>query len=205
MAVVGTGEAAERALTQVKGVDDLYPLIGTVVLEAAPLAEALAAVQGGLPGAVMDKVLVDRLGLAVGDTFRLGVQEFRLGAVLLREPDCANGGFSLGPRTIVRTADLAGIGAAGTGVAVRNGISAGPAAGARTLPRWRREAEAAFRDSGMGWSDSRRAAPGVERFRGPDRVVPGAGGACRAGRGRRGRIRPPCAPIWKARLPPSPR
>ncbi len=32
------------------------------------------AVQDGAPGAVMDKVLVDRLGLAVGDRFRLGVQ-----------------------------------------------------------------------------------------------------------------------------------
>ena len=56
-----------------------------MVLEpAVPLADALAG-SGGLPGAVMDKVLVDRLGLAVGDTFRLGVQAFRLSAVLLRE------------------------------------------------------------------------------------------------------------------------
>ena len=71
-----------------------------------PLAEALA-VQNGMPGAVMDQVLVDRLGLRPGDTFRLGTQDFRLGAALLREPDTATAGFALGPRTIVRTEDLA--------------------------------------------------------------------------------------------------
>ena len=63
----------------------------------------------GLPGVAMDKVLVSGLGLSVGDRFRMGVKEFRLGCAL-REPDSANGGFSLGLRTIVRTADLAGSG-----------------------------------------------------------------------------------------------
>jgi len=83
MAVVGDGDSAQRALVQVKGVDGQYPLTGTVQLDPAiPLAQALAGADG-LPGGVMDKVLVDRLGLAVGDTFRLGVQDFRLGAVLL--------------------------------------------------------------------------------------------------------------------------
>jgi putative ABC transport system permease protein len=95
MAVVGDGDAAQRALVQVKGVDDLYPLTGSVILDpAVSVAEALSG-SGGLPGGIMDKVLVDRLGLAVGDSFRLGVQEFRLGAVLLREPDSAAGGFPL--------------------------------------------------------------------------------------------------------------
>ncbi len=110
MAVTGEGDAADRALTQVKAVDGLYPLTGEVRLEPAiPLADALAG-EGGRPGAVMDKVLVDRLGLSVGDSFRLGTQTFRLGAVLLREPDSVAGGFALGPRTIVTTAGLAGSG-----------------------------------------------------------------------------------------------
>ena len=99
-----------RALTQVKGVDSVYPLAGAVVLEpAVPLAEALTSVDG-VPGAVMDRVLVDRLGLKVGDRFTLGVQAFRLGAALMREPASAAGGFALGPRTIVLTRDLAASG-----------------------------------------------------------------------------------------------
>ena len=152
-----------RALTQVKGVDAAYPLTGAVVLEpAVPLADALAPV-GDKPGAVMDRVLVDRLGLAVGDTFKLGLQEFRLGAVLLREPDSATGGFSLGPRTIVLTEGLAGSGLIEPGTlydtAYRMRLPAGADLAALEIA-----SETKFRDTGMRWSDSRRAAPGVERF-----------------------------------------
>src|SRR5690606_1346276 len=103
MAVAGDG-GEERGLTQVKAVDGAYPLLGAVLLEPEmPLAEALAG-EGGLPGAVMDPVLIERLGLSPGGSFALGRQEFVLTAALLREPDNATGGFTLGPRTLVRTA-----------------------------------------------------------------------------------------------------
>lgn len=152
----------ETALTQVKGVDDAYPLLGSVQLEAGDLPSALAA-EGGVPGAVMDKVLVDRLGLAVGDRFRMGTKAFRLGAVLLREPDSANGGFSLGPRTIVRTVDLAGSGLLEPGSLYETEYRLMLPAGA-DLAAVEAQAEAEFADRGMRWQDSRRAAPGVERF-----------------------------------------
>nr|WP_232843704.1 FtsX-like permease family protein [Rhodobacter amnigenus] len=152
----------ETALTQVKGVDDAYPLLGSVVLESGDLPGALAA-EGGVPGAVMDKVLVDRLGLSPGDRFRMGVKEFRLGGVLLREPDSANGGFSLGPRTIVRTADLAGSGLLEPGSLYETEYRLVLPAGT-DLAAMEARAEAEFADKGMRWQDSRRAAPGVERF-----------------------------------------
>ncbi|MEQ3729948.1 MAG: ABC transporter permease, partial [Tateyamaria sp.] len=101
MAVVDGPDGTERGLTQIKAVDDLYPLIGAVELTPdMPLDQALA-VNNGLPGAVMERALIDRLGLSVGDTFRLGIQTFTLNAELSREPDSAAGGFALGPRTIV--------------------------------------------------------------------------------------------------------
>ena len=158
MAVVGE----ETALTQIKAVDDAYPLLGALELEAGTLVEALA-VQDGAPGAVMDKVLVDRLGLTPGDRFRLGVKEFRLGAVLLREPDSADGGFSLGPRTIVRTADLEGSGLLEPGSLFETEYRLVLPPGT-DLAAMERRAEAEFANAGMGWDDSRRAAPGVERF-----------------------------------------
>ncbi|MEM1352684.1 MAG: drug:proton antiporter, partial [Pseudomonadota bacterium] len=103
MAVVGE----MRALTQVKAVDNAYPLIGTVALDPpTPLAQALAG-QDGLPGAVMETVLIDRLGLEIGDRFALGTQDFYLSAELTFEPDGAASGFALGPRTIVLTRSLA--------------------------------------------------------------------------------------------------
>jgi len=163
MAVVGEAGVEQRALTQVKAVDAAYPLAGAVVLDPPlPLAQALAGA-GGLPGAVMDRVLVARLGLTVGDSFRLGVQAFRLGAVLLREPDSTTGGFVLGPRTIVTRAGLAGAGLIGPGSLFETAYRLDLPPGA-DLAALQAEAEAAFGDAGMLWSDSRRAAPGVERF-----------------------------------------
>lgn len=152
----------DSALTQVKAVDGAYPLVGEVRLEAGTLAGALAD-EGGVPGAAMDKVLVERLGLALGDRFSLGTQAFRLGAVLLREPDSATGGFSLGPRTIVLTKALAGSGllAPGSLYETQYRLRLEPEA---RLPALKREAEAAFADKGMRWADRTRAAPGVERF-----------------------------------------
>lgn len=153
----------DRALTQVKAVDDLYPLTGAVVLDpAVPLATALAP-QGGLPGGVMDRVLADRLGLAVGDRFMLGTQAFRLGAVLLREPDSAAGGFALGPRTLVRTADLAASGLLEPGTLYETEYRLRLRPG-DTLDALQARAEAAWGEAGMRWQDSRRATPGVERF-----------------------------------------
>ena len=79
MAVVGD----QHVLTQVKAVDDAYPLLGTVEVEGGDFPAALQGADG-LPGAVMDGVLADQLGLAVGGRFKLGLQEFVLTARLLR-------------------------------------------------------------------------------------------------------------------------
>jgi putative ABC transport system permease protein len=153
----------ETALTQIKAVDAAYPLLGEVVLDPTiPLAQALAP-QGGVPGAVMDRVLVDRLGLSVGDTFRLGVQDFRLGAVLLREPDSATQGFTLGPRTMVRTADLAQSGLIGPGSLYETEYRLTLPPGS-DLAALEAQTEAQFEAKGVRWQDSRRATPGVERF-----------------------------------------
>lgn len=163
MAVVGEGAQAERSLTQVKGVDGLYPLVGAVELEPAQgLAEALA-VQYGLPGAVMDRLLVDRLGLELGQTFRLGVQEFRLSAVLLREPDGAAAGFGFGPRTIVQTPALAQSQLLGPGTLYETRYRMRLPQGT-DLAAMRVDALAAFEGTGMRWQDSRAGAPGVARF-----------------------------------------
>ncbi|MGB3313637.1 MAG: ABC transporter permease, partial [Albidovulum sp.] len=163
MAVVGDGETAERALTQIKGVDAAYPLTGQLVLEPAiPLAEALAA-EGGVPGAVLDPVLADRLGLKTGDAFRLGLKEFRLTARLMREPDGATAGFTFGPRTIVRTEDLAGSGLLEPGSLFDTHYRL--LLPERTdLKEMKAEAEATFSDTGLRWRDARRGAPGMQRF-----------------------------------------
>ncbi|OWU86336.1 drug:proton antiporter [Oceanicola sp. 22II-s10i] len=163
LAVAGTGDTAERGLTQVKAVDGTYPLVGTVGLDPEmTLADALAG-RDGLPGAVMDPLLIDRLGIAVGDTVRLGTQEFVLTAALTREPDAGAAGFSLGPRTIVLRTDLASSGLLepGTLFDSKYRLDLPPEADLAAL---RAEAEGQFSDSGLRWRDSRDGAPGVRTF-----------------------------------------
>ncbi|MFV0244126.1 MAG: ABC transporter permease [Qingshengfaniella sp.] len=159
LAVVGDA----RGLTQVKGVDGAYPLTGAVVLDPPmPLALALAP-EGGLPGGVMQRILADRLGLDIGGTFRLGVQEFRLSAYLETEPDASSAGFGLGPRTIVDSNALAGAGLLAPGTIYDTKIRLDLPEGA-DLAALEAEAEARFGEAGMDWRDSRNGAPGVARF-----------------------------------------
>lgn len=153
----------ERGLTQVQAVDDLYPLEGVVDLEPPqPLAQALAA-KDGRPGVVVDRVLLDRMGVAPGDVVRLGTQEFHIGAVLLRQPDSTGGGFGLGPPTIVYTRDLAqsGLIVPGSLFETEYRLDLPPGTDLDALEA---RAETTFEGKGMRWRDSRRAAPGVDRF-----------------------------------------
>ncbi|EBA13421.1 ABC transporter permease [Roseobacter sp. CCS2] len=159
MVVVEQNGETERGLTQTRAVDDLYPLIGEVQLDPPiPLPQALAD-----KGGVMERVLADRLALAPGDLFRLGEQTFTLRAILDRYPDNAAGGFGLGPRTIVRTDDLAASGliAEGTLFSTQYRLDLPQGADLAVLEQ---NAEAQFRDSGLRWRDSRRGAGGVAQF-----------------------------------------
>lgn len=163
MAVVGEGDTAERGLTQIKAVDTAYPLVGTVVLDPdISLAEALAG-PNGLPGAVMERVLIDRLGLSVGDTFRLGTQSFHLSAALVREPDSAAGGFALGPRTIVSTPSLENSSLLASGSIFESEYRLKLPENT-DLDALEAEARVRFDGTGVRWRDSRNGAPGVSRF-----------------------------------------
>ncbi len=163
MAVVDRGAEPERALTQIRAVDDAYPLVGAVTLDPPmPLDRALAG-NGTLPGLVAERALVDRLALVPGDTLRLGTQEFVLSAVLIRYPDTAAGGFGLGPRSLVLGRDLASSGllSEGTLFSTQYRLDLPPGA---DLQAAKTQAETRFRDSGLRWRDARRGAGGTERF-----------------------------------------
>ncbi|MFC3612344.1 ABC transporter permease [Lutimaribacter marinistellae] len=163
MAVVERDGETERGLTQVKAIDSAYPLIGAVELDPPmPLDEAMSGT-GGLPGAVMERALSDRLALTPGDVFRLGTQDFVLMAALEHEPDGAAGGFGLGPRTLVRTEALAtsGLLAPGTLFSTKYRMDLPQAA---DLSATAQEARTAFAESGMRWRDARNGAPGVAEF-----------------------------------------
>ncbi len=153
----------DRALTQVKAVDGAYPIYGQTELEPdMPLAAALNG-NGAVPGAVMDRVLADRMGLAVGDPFRLGTQEFILSAILVREPDAATGGFGLGPRTIVHTRALDGSGLLSPGSLFDTQYRMRLAEGV-DLSVLEAQARKSLEGAGIRWQDRRNGAPGLSEF-----------------------------------------
>ncbi|SLN39827.1 FtsX-like permease family protein [Roseovarius litorisediminis] len=153
----------ERGLTQIKAVDDAYPLIGKVTLTPdMPLETALQGA-AGLPGAVMHPLLIDRLGLAPGDTFRLGTQDFRLMAALTDEPDNAIDGFGLGPRTIVATTALENSGLLSPGSLYKTKYRLDLPPGT-DLAQTQLALQEEFENNGMRWRDARNGAPGVADF-----------------------------------------
>ncbi len=87
-------------LVELKAVEDAYPFYGEVETEPrGPLRSLLAG--GPVFGAVVQEALLIRLGLSVGDRFRVGDAEFVATAVLRAAPDHAVGAFSLGPRVLI--------------------------------------------------------------------------------------------------------
>jgi len=152
-----------RELTQVKAVDSAYPLVGEVALAPdMPLVTALAGADG-LPGAVIEPVLANRLGIAPGDTFRLGDQDFRLMALITREPDATGAGFGLGPRTIVARTALAGSGLLAPGSLFTSRYRLDLPDGA-DLDALAARAGAELDGTGARWNDARNASPRVAEF-----------------------------------------
>jgi putative ABC transport system permease protein len=105
----GAPPTRRRALIELKAVDDAYPLLGTVRL--APdmnFREALKRGPGGNFGAAVERGVLSRLGLKVGDALAIGAMQFEIRAEIVNEPDKAAGAFKLGPRVFIDEAGLAG-------------------------------------------------------------------------------------------------
>ncbi len=114
-------------LVSVKAVDpQLYPFYGQPKFDPAlPIREVLTADQVAIPADVML-----RLNVEVGDTLRIGGQDFRVGAQLITEPDRMAGSLNIGPRLMISREGLerTGLLSAGSRAAQRYLFQLGPAA-----------------------------------------------------------------------------
>ena len=151
----------DRALTQVKAVDGLYPLYGNVRLTPNIPLDMVLRGSDGLPGAAVDPVLLARLDLAVGDTAKLGATTFRVMASLDRVPDGAGAGFTLGPPVLVASEALEGSGliTPGTLFETQYRIRA-----QGDLAQAEAEAREVLDGTGYRWRDRRNGAPGITEF-----------------------------------------
>ena len=150
----------ERALTQIKAIDDKYPLVGDVQLSSGLALQDMLSQPNS---AIMESDLVSRLGISIGDTFRLGLTEFILRDIILTSPDDAGANFGLGPRTIVKTEDLktSGLIAPGTLFSAKYRLQIDPSENLDSLEIL---AKTKFESNGMRWRDSRNGAPGISEF-----------------------------------------
>ncbi len=170
--------SGERVLVELKAVDGAYPLIGAPVLDpAVPLARAL---DGGIAA---DPLVVQRLGLHIGDRVRIGSASLVLRAALVSEPDHAGGAGLFGPRVLLAASALPSTGLIQPGSLVTHEwrVRLPPGADPQAVIGAIR---AAFPGTGWRIRDARQAAAGLDQAVQPDQHLPGAGGAERAAGGR---------------------
>jgi putative ABC transport system permease protein len=92
-----TAASGRSVAVSLRAVESGWPLYGDAVLEPPqPIERALAD-----GGAVVERTLLARLGVHIGDQLRIGETEVVIRAVLAREPDRVGGLFALGPRLLV--------------------------------------------------------------------------------------------------------
>ena len=153
----------QRTLVELKAVDAAYPLYGTAQLEPAqPLTDALAQ-RGGRWGAVADPNLLERLGLKVHDTIRVGAADYEIRASLRREPDRGASVFILGPRLMVADASLEATGLVQPGSLIYHAYRLKLPAGT-DVAAWRDKLKAQFPAAVWRLRDLGDAGAGVRRF-----------------------------------------
>lgn len=152
------------ALLSLRAVSDTYPLLGTVTVAPAtaqPL-QTLLSVQNGVPGAVVDRKVLDRLGVSLGDTIRIGNADFVVRATLVSLPDQAAQGFQLGLPAIVNEDTLAAAGLQQQGVLSRFSYKVMLRNGNASAALGR--LQTAFPDAGWELREPKDAAANLKRF-----------------------------------------
>jgi putative ABC transport system permease protein len=106
----GDGASGDSAFLDIMAVDDNYPLLGHVVSPQLPAGQKpaeLLAPKDGVYGALLDQVALDRMGIGLGGTFKIGDTEYQARGTISSLPDGAARGFHLGLLTVVSVDALA--------------------------------------------------------------------------------------------------
>jgi putative ABC transport system permease protein len=156
-------DGARHTLIELKAVDAVYPLYGSLALTPVRDPAAALAESGGVFGAVADPAMAQRLGLEVGDRFKIGGAQIELRATIERMPDAALSGLAFGPTVIVAVPALATTGLLQPGALVtydyrlRLPPDTDPEA-------WARAARGEFPDAGWQVRTAGEASPALSRF-----------------------------------------
>jgi putative ABC transport system permease protein len=157
-------DASEQALIELKAVDGAYPLSGVIRIEdgrdfRAVLREPMSA--------AVEPILLERLGLKVGDRIAIGRAELTVAARIAREPDGLADRLTYGPRVLVTMETLAATELIQPGTLVRwryaLKLPNGGGASASKLTGLREASAKALPEAGFTISDRRDPSPQVTR------------------------------------------
>jgi putative ABC transport system permease protein len=146
-------------LTELKAVDDDYPLRGQVSIADAPFDAAREVGEVPAPGTLWaDARLLQSLSIEVGQSVTVGAIALRVEKVLVLEPDRGGDFFSIAPRAIMSLADVAATGLVMPGSRVNHRllVAGEEKAIAALRERWR-----LLNDRGLKIIDVRDARPEV--------------------------------------------
>jgi putative ABC transport system permease protein len=113
-------DGSDQALVEVKAIDDAYPLYGAFEAEPNYPLSSLLSGEGGTYGAVVAPLLLERLGLQIGDELLLGNVKLSITGTVKTEPDALSEGFGFAPRMLVSRKALQASGLIQTGSLVEH-------------------------------------------------------------------------------------
>lgn len=156
-AMASTPDAA--APIELKAVDAKWPMFGTLTLADG---RSVGAPTG--TDAWIAETALERLGLKVGDSFKVGTATLRAAGVIRDEPDRLSEGFQLGPTVIVAEGVPAAAGLLQPGALYQSKHRVAFADPAADPEEVEESLTKAFPDAGFDIRTRDRASPGADRF-----------------------------------------
>ncbi len=150
-------------LTEIKAVDEAYPLYGAMDLERDK--KLLLLSNDGREGIGVDPLLLSRLGLKLGDNIKLGQFDFAIRSTIANEPDRISSGIAFGPRILMTHENLAATGLVQPGSLVTNAYRIKlPQASLAAAKLVMEEARVKFPEAGWRVRGADKAAEGTDEF-----------------------------------------
>ena len=156
-AMASTPDAA--APVELKAVDAKWPMFGRLTLADGRKVGAPSGTD-----AYIAATALERLGIAVGDRFRIGTVTLRAAGVIADEPDRLSEGFQLGPTIIVADGVPAAAGLIAPGALYQSKHRIAFANPARDPADVEEALTKAFPTAGFDIRTRDRASPGADRF-----------------------------------------
>ena len=155
----------KQTLVEIKMLDDLYPLYGRLKLSPQKNRANLLSKRNGIWGAVADPALLERLGIKLGETIKLGNATYQVRGIIDEEPDRISGARALqiGPRLMALSKSLpeSGLILPGSQVWYFYRVRL---LGNDTLKSWKDRLQKAFPDAPWIVRDRTNASPTIKQF-----------------------------------------